>query len=54
MQCSSYETFFLRRVENRWVEVKDEVLPPLDPCALKRALRGALPGFDFSEAEAPS
>ncbi|MET0650036.1 MAG: hypothetical protein ABW208_25795 [Pyrinomonadaceae bacterium] len=31
MQCSSYETFFLRRVGNRWVEVKDEVLPPLDP-----------------------
>ena len=30
MQCSSYETFFLRRVGNRWVEVKDEVLPPLD------------------------
>jgi hypothetical protein len=31
MQCSSYETFFLRRVGNRWVEVKGEVLPPLDP-----------------------
>ncbi len=31
MQCSSYETFFLRRVGNKWVEVKDEVLPPLDP-----------------------
>lgn len=31
MQCSSYETFFLRRVGNRWVEVRDEVLPPLDP-----------------------
>ncbi|MET0622700.1 MAG: hypothetical protein ABW250_06965 [Pyrinomonadaceae bacterium] len=30
MQCSSYETFFLRRVGNKWVEVKDEVLPPLD------------------------
>ena len=30
MQCSSYETFFLRRVGNRWVEVKDEVLPPLN------------------------
>lgn len=30
MQCSSYETFFLRRVGNQWVEVKDEVLPPLD------------------------
>jgi hypothetical protein len=30
MQCSSYETFFLRRVGNRWVEVKDEVLPTLD------------------------
>ncbi|HEX8503681.1 MAG TPA: hypothetical protein VF659_24060 [Pyrinomonadaceae bacterium] len=31
MQCSSYETFFLRRVGNKWVEVRDEVLPPLDP-----------------------
>jgi hypothetical protein len=31
MQCSSYDTFFLRRVGNKWVEVKDEVLPPLDP-----------------------
>ena len=31
MQCSSHETFFLRRVGNRWVEVKDEVLPPLGP-----------------------
>jgi hypothetical protein len=30
MQCSSYETFFLRRVGNKWVEVKDKVLPPLD------------------------
>jgi hypothetical protein len=30
MQCSFYDTFFLRRVGNRWVEVKDEVLPPLD------------------------
>lgn len=30
MQCSSYETFFLRRAGNRWVEVRDEVLPPLD------------------------
>lgn len=30
MQCSSYETFFLRRVGDKWVEVKDEVLPPLD------------------------
>jgi hypothetical protein len=31
MQCSSYETFFLRRVGNKWVEVKDEVIPRLDP-----------------------
>ena len=31
MHCSFYETFFLRRVGNKWVEVKDEVLPPLDP-----------------------
>jgi hypothetical protein len=31
MQCSSYETFFLRRVGDEWVEVKDKVLPPLDP-----------------------
>ena len=31
MQCSAYETFFLRRVGNRWIEVKDEVLPRLDP-----------------------
>lgn len=31
MQCSFYETFFLRRVGKEWVEVKDEVLPPLDP-----------------------
>lgn len=30
MQCSFYETFFLRRVGNRWVEVRDEVLPPID------------------------
>ena len=31
MQCSSYETFFLRRVGNRWVEAKGEVLPPIHP-----------------------
>jgi hypothetical protein len=31
MQCSFYETFFLRRVGNEWVEVKDKVLPPIDP-----------------------
>lgn len=31
MQCSFYETFFLRRVGKEWVEVKDKVLPPLDP-----------------------
>jgi hypothetical protein len=31
MQCSSYETFFLRRGGSKWVAVKDEVLPPLDP-----------------------
>ena len=31
MQCSSYETFFLRRVGREWVEVKDKVLPPIDP-----------------------
>jgi hypothetical protein len=30
MQCSFYETFFLRRVGNRWAEVKDKVLPPID------------------------
>jgi hypothetical protein len=29
MQCSFYETFFLRRVGNKWVEVKDKVLPPI-------------------------
>jgi len=31
MQCSFYETFFLRRVGKEWVEVKDKVLPRLDP-----------------------
>ena len=31
MQCSSYDTFFLRRIGNKWVEVTDQVLPPLDP-----------------------
>ncbi len=31
MQCSSYETFFLRRVGNKWIGVKDEVLPPIHP-----------------------
>jgi hypothetical protein len=30
MQCSFYETFFLRRVGNKWVEVKGKVLPPID------------------------
>ena len=28
--CTKYETFFLRRVGNKWTEVKREVLPPLD------------------------
>ncbi len=28
--CEEYETFFLRRVGNKWTEVKREVLPPLD------------------------
>jgi CheY-like chemotaxis protein len=32
----------------------DYLLKPLDPNALERALRGALPGFDFSDGEAPS
>jgi len=31
MQCSSYDTFFLRRVGKEWIEVRDEVLPPLEP-----------------------
>ncbi|HZG51014.1 MAG TPA: hypothetical protein VEZ40_02660 [Pyrinomonadaceae bacterium] len=31
MQCSFYETFFLRRVGREWFEVKDKILPPLDP-----------------------
>ena len=30
MQCSYYDTFFLRRVGGKWVEVKDKVLPPID------------------------
>jgi hypothetical protein len=30
MHCSFYETFFLRRVGDNWVEVKDKVLPPID------------------------
>ncbi len=33
---------------------RDYLLKPLDPNALERALRGALPGFDFSDGEAPS
>ncbi|MCY7344889.1 MAG: hypothetical protein LH614_01615 [Pyrinomonadaceae bacterium] len=28
--CSDYEIFFLRRTGNRWTEVKQAVLPPLD------------------------
>jgi hypothetical protein len=31
MQCSFYDTFFLRRVGREWVEVRGEVLPPLSP-----------------------
>jgi CheY-like chemotaxis protein len=30
------------------------LLKPLEPGALERALRDALPGFDFSDGEAPS
>jgi hypothetical protein len=30
MQCSFYETFFLRRVGKEWVEVKDKVVPPIN------------------------
>jgi hypothetical protein len=29
MQCSFYETFFLRRIGHEWVEVRDKVLPPI-------------------------
>lgn len=29
MQCSFFETFFLRRIGDKWVEVKDKVLPPI-------------------------
>ncbi len=28
--CDEYETFFLRRVGNRWLDVKREVLPPIN------------------------
>jgi len=28
--CEEYETFFLRRVGNKWTDVKREVLPPLN------------------------
>lgn len=28
--CEKYETFFLRRVGNKWTDAKGEVLPPLD------------------------
>jgi hypothetical protein len=31
MQCSFYQTFFLRRIGREWVEVKEKVLPPLNP-----------------------
>ena len=27
--CDGYETFFLRRVGNKWTDVKREVLPPI-------------------------
>ena len=33
---------------------QDYLLKPLEPGALERALREALPGFDFSDGEAPS
>ena len=33
---------------------QDYLLKPLDPGALERALRGALPGFDFGDGQAPS
>jgi CheY-like chemotaxis protein len=33
---------------------QDYLLKPLSPGALERALRVALPGFDFSDGEAPS
>lgn len=33
---------------------QDYLLKPLDPGALERALRVALPGYDFNDGEAPS
>ena len=33
---------------------QEYLLKPLDFCALERALRSALPGFDFSDDEVPS
>jgi two-component system, cell cycle response regulator DivK len=33
---------------------QEYLLKPLDLCALERALRSVLPGFDFSDDEAPS
>ena len=33
---------------------QDYLLKPLGPGALERALRGALPGYDFNDGEAPS
>ena len=33
---------------------QEYLLKPLDPGALERTLRGALPGYDFDDGEAPS
>jgi len=33
---------------------QDYLLKPLNPGALERAIRSALPGFDFSDGDAPS
>lgn len=50
---TAFDTYGIRQAALE-AGCQDYLLKPLDPGALERALRSALPGFDLRDAEAPS
>ena len=44
---TAYDTYGIREAALE-AGCQDYLLKPLNPCALERAIRGALPGFDFA------
>ncbi len=50
---TAFDTYGIRQAALE-AGCQEYLLKPLDPVALERTLRSALPGYDFSDGEAPS